>query len=238
MLNAVSMIFSSLSIILIIVILIKFNKLFSTHAIIEKTQKQMDKVIADVNRNVKRDIELINEATLRTRSLIKECDIKMEQFKEATQRLREMINEVDKVTKKNTKSIIYSDYIEKDGLANIKPVGYKESYKKTKNTFTIDPNSSYESVHKDSIQGSLFDEPKQQKKSILNDETKVTPEGAAYKEVPLIITKVYDDRIQNNNVTQINEKVEKLFRQGMSADDIASELSCSISEVQLIIDLL
>ena len=108
-------------------------------------------------------------------------------------------------------------------------------------------------------EGSLFDDaeesapkesPKAQK-SILKDETVVTPDGAAYKEVPLIITKVYDEKMNIVKTQQeaktiqsqtsdrnLKDKVEKLFRQGMQIDDIAAELSCPASEVQFIIDML
>ena len=84
----------------------------------------------------------------------------------------------------------------------------------------------------------LFDE--ENEDSIFSDVTKVTDEGAAYKEVPLIITKIYDDQVNEKKKSnkQIDEKVEKLFRQGMNVDDIAAELSCSIAEVQFIIDML
>ena len=82
MLAAIAIILSSISIILMLVILFKFKKLFSTGAIIEKTQNQMNRVIMDVNNNANRDLELINEATKRTRALINEADKKMETFKE------------------------------------------------------------------------------------------------------------------------------------------------------------
>ena len=76
----------------------------------------------------------------------------------------------------------------------------------------------------------------------MKDETVVTPDGAAYKEVPLIVTKVYDDSkdaVKNQNTnSSLKEKVEKLFNQGMQVDDIAQELSCPASEVQFIIDML
>lgn len=233
MLAAVAIILSSISIILMLVILFKFKKLFSTGAIIEKTQNQMNRVIMDVNNNANRDLELINEATKRTRALINEADKKMETFKEATQILRGMIAEAEKVSKKNYKSPIYSDI---EGLSNIKPVGYKEE----KKSAYIDPDASFEITKTSSPQGSLFDEVEIRPKSILKDETKVTTDGAAYKEVPLIITKVYDDKAKeiSKSSQSINQKVEKLFQQGMQIEEIAAELSCSIAEVQFIIDML
>ena len=48
-----------------------------------------------------------------------------------------------------------------------------------------------EHFHVDSVDEDAAPAPK----SILNDETTVTQDGAAYKKVPLIITDVYDDEV-------------------------------------------
>ena len=216
----ISLFISLVCLILMIVILIRFKKLFSTDAIIEKTKTQMNRVIMDVNNNANRDIELINESSRRLRALLNEADKKMENFREATQLLRDTIAEAEKSTQKTRK-----------------------------NSF-VDPNATYRVTNNaPARQGSLFDEPEE--KSILKDETLVTQDGAAYKEVPLIVTKVYDDKIgliknqqeAQNSMNQksdrsLKEKVERLFHQGMQVDDIAQELSCPSSEVQFIIDML
>ena len=217
----IALFFSLVSLILMIVILIRFKKLFSTDSIIEKTKSQMNRVIMDVNNNANRDIELINESSRRLRALLNEADKKMENFREAMQLLRNTIAEAEKTPQKPRK-----------------------------NSF-IDPDASYRVTNKmPTQQGSLFDEAEE--KSILKDETVVTQDGAAYKEVPLIVTKVYDDKIglvknhleaqaalsQKTDRSSLKEKVEKLFNQGMQVEDIASELSCPASEVQFIIDML
>ena len=226
----IALFLSLVSLLLMIIILVRFKKLFSTDSIIDKTKSQMNRVIMDVNNNANRDIELINESSRRLRALLNEADKKMENFKEATQLLRNSIAEAEKTVQKPKKNV----YIDPDA-----------SYTVTKNA--------------PSRQGSLFDEtddtvpkesPKDQK-SILKDETVVTQDGAAYKEVPLIITKVYDEKMNIVKTQQeaktiqsqtsdrnLKDKVEKLFRQGMQIDDIASELSCPASEVQFIIDML
>lgn len=215
MLSYIAIFLSTISTILMIVILIKFKKLFSTESIIEKTKAQINRVIIDVNNNANRDIELINEATKRTRALLNDADKKMDSFKEASERLKNIIAETEKV-KSNNKSSIY-----------------------------INPEDSYEITKKEVKQGSLFDEEisVNNEKSILKDETKVRPDGVAYKEVPLIVTKIFNDKTANKPVNDksnksIKEKVEKMFYQGMQVDDIAAELSCSISEIQFIIDML
>ena len=237
----IALFISLVSLILMIVILIRFKKLFSTDSIIDKTKSQMNRVIMDVNNNANRDLELINESSRRLRALLNEADKKMENFREATQLLRTTIAEAEKVVKKKTA---------------IDPEA----------TFRVNKNMNFQ-------QGSLFDEPeeKSEAKSVLKDETIVTPDGAAFKEVPLIITKVYDDKpkkeespantsspavkeyppkagasaaalsklsTSQKSDSSLQEKVEKLFKQGMQIEDIAVELSCSTSEVQFIIDML
>lgn len=229
----IALFLSLVSLILMIIILIRFKKLFSTDSIIDKTKAQMNRVIMDVNNNANRDMELINESSRRLRALLNEADKKMENFREATQILRNTIAEAEKTGHENKRFV------------------------ETKSR--IDPDAVFEIKKEPVQQGSLFDEV--EPKSILKDETVVTQDGAAYKEVPLIITKIYDDKktpeeenkkavsyppkntsfykaqTQKSN-SSLKEKVEKLFRQGMQIEDIAVELSCPASEVQFIIDML
>lgn len=223
----IALFISLVSLILMIIILVRFKKLFSTDSIIDKTKSQMNRVIMDVNNNANRDIELINESSRRLRALLNEGDIKMEHFREATQLLRDTIAEAEK----------------------------SGSHHKEKKNIFIDPDASYRLTDKaPAKQGSLFDDPPAaEAKTILKDETVLTADGAAFKEVPLIVTKVYDESPVNTQPENkqykpqfqapksdksLKEKVEKLFNQGMQIDDIAMELSCPSSEVQFIIDML
>lgn len=260
----IALFFSLVSLILMIVILIRFKKLFSTDAIIEKTKAQMNRVIMDVNNNANRDLELINESSRRLRALLNEADKKMENFREATQLLRNTIAEAEKLNSGRGRR---SEFVENEGFSEIKPVGQK-----AKKKAAIDPDAAFKVNSGAAFQGSLFDETEEQ--SILKDETLVTKDGAAYKEVPLINTKVYDEKPglaagagressaadaagkpkadfsyppknpvfytaqTQNKDNSLKDKVEKLFNQGMQIDAIAEELSCPASEVQFIIDML
>ena len=132
----IALFISLVSLILMIVILIRFKKLFSADSIIEKTKAQMNRVIKDVNSNATRDIELINESSRRLRALLNEGDIKMEHFREASQLLRDTIAEAEKQTagKSRKTSNATKDF--------------------------IDPEASFSLVKGGpSRQGSLFDEP-------------------------------------------------------------------------------
>ena len=233
MLVKLALFFSIVSVLIMIIILFKFKKLFSTDSIIEKTRDRMNKLIADINRNANNDIELLNESTRRIRVLLKDADEKMQSFNEATERLREMIAETEKVSKKSkakkiAESPIYSEIPKKNvqDKTKLKNHPYEKNF--------IDPNSSYEVTNNESL-GSLFDE----NDLVLKDETKVTAEGAAYKEVPLIITKVYDDNValNANSDNSLGPKVSRMYANGMTVEEIALELDCSTSEVQFIIDM-
>ena len=76
----IALFFSLVSLILMVVILVRFKNLFSTDSIIEKTKAQMNRVIMDVNNNANRDMDLINDASKRLRALLNESDKKMENF--------------------------------------------------------------------------------------------------------------------------------------------------------------
>lgn len=226
----IALFFSLVSLILMIIILIRFKKLFSTDSIIEKTKAQMNRVIMDVNANANRDMELINEASRRLRALLNEADKKMESFREAEQLLQNTIAEAEKSGRKH--------------------------HSNTASHTTIDPDSTYRvrTVPPATVvQQSLFDEldKEPEKKSIIKDETIVTNDGAAYKEVPVINAASYDEKIaiikrkkdaeeeqKQKSDRSLKEKVERLFNQGMQIEDIAQELSCPVSEVQFIIDML
>ena len=233
MLVKLALFFSIVSVLIMIIILFKFKKLFSTDSIIEKTRDRMNKLIADINRNANNDIELLNESTRRIRVLLKDADEKMQSFNEATERLREMIAETEKVSKKSkakkiAESPIYSEIPKKNvqDKTKLKNHPYEKNF--------IDPNSSYEVTNNESL-GSLFDE----NDLVLKDETKVTAEGAAYKEVQLIITKVYDDNValNANSDNSLGPQVSRMYANGMTVEEIALELDCSTSEVQFIIDM-
>ncbi len=252
----IALFISLVSLILMIIILARFKKLFSTDSIIEKTKSQMNRVIMDVNNNANRDIELINESSRRLRALLNEADKKMENFREATELLRNTIAEVEKL---NTGRSSKAAFSESNKFSDIKPVGHK-----SKKSSQIDPDATYKLTNGiPSHQGSLFDEPEED--TLLKDETLLTQDGAAYKTVPVINAKMTDgqpleEKNQNNNSKadmsyppkvrpfyavnpqaankSLRDKVEKLFNQGMQVDDIAAELSCPSSEVQFIIDML
>ena len=204
------------------ILLIRFKRIFSTDKIVEKTEQQLNHLIKEIDMAADRDTYLAKETSKRIKNEIEEAERKMELFQEATNRLRDMIAEADKINKGQKYTI--------------KPV--------------VDPDSAYEInvSNKKPEQGNLFEQNNdtysdiKKSKPVQKNETIVTPDGAAYQEVPLIITKVYDDEPKKmtdaEKRKQLSMNVRRLFSDGLTADEISQKLNCSITEVQFIIDLL
>lgn len=243
------------NIVLWIIFLIRFKKLFSTDKIIENTSEKMNKLVSDIDKTTKRDLFLSSEATKRMQGLLDDADAKMELFKEATQRLREMIAEADKLSRRiPSQSPIYQDVEEvhvkypsngnqqsnkqrNPARRNIDSY-LNNSVKLDNSKNKITPDTAYEVV-KTSEQAELFDEDSSAS-AVHDSPMQVTQEGAAFKEVPLIITKVYEEIPQNNegkSKKNLSKQVQELYNNGKSVEEIANELSCSRTEVQLIIDM-
>jgi len=189
----------TLNIILWLVFLIRFKKLFNTDDIVNKTQKKIEHLVREIDNAADRDTYLARESTKRIQKLLDDADVKMGLFKEATQRLRDMIAEADKV---NRGQVI-----------------------KTKIT-TPEQQSLFDNNYTESPKKNLTP----------------SPSPSPEQEAPLIITKVYDDKPKKMTPEEIrknlNSIVIKKFNEGQSADEIAANLNCSITEVQFIIDMM
>ena len=242
----IAIILSSISIVLLIAVLLKFKKLFSTESLIENTKIKMNKIISDINKNANMDIDLINEATRRTRQLIKETDEKMEEFKEASQMLRDMIATVEHQTKQAQSQIpIFKTSL----MEEIKPIGRIKSieenkdFTKTENKTVGQANSIKAKAY--SSQLSLFDDDNTEKEKDMDISTNKSFVAAVSSEnnvqegdvIPNIVTNIVapDNFVSKKS---LNDRVERMFGMGMQVEDIALELSCSVSEVQFIIDML
>ena len=251
MAEAIAIILSLITIILLCVFLIRFKKIFSTDKVIEKTRSYIEKMIKDINAQSTRDLDLVKESSNRLKALLNETEHKMEQFREAAALLQNAIAEAEKINKLSGANLLYQENKNLEGIKPIrKPSSRRAALREEAAESKIAPDSRYE-VSKPQ-QKSLFDTDDEIEKSnaalssLLSDETTVMPDGAAYKHVPLIITKVLDEeppvpnenlKIIKTNKKDFSEQVRDLFNKGMNVEQIAEELSCSITEVQFVIDM-
>lgn len=250
----------AVNLILWAVLLIKFKKLFSTKKIIDETRREMDLMIKDINANTERNILLVRNSINQLDSKINDAELKMKLFSEATERLRNMIGEADRINKlSNQNALSYKTYYQKKTNQSLTQKKVSDAYKnQNESENEINPNLRFE-INNEITKNSNV--------------TNVTQDGAAYREVPLLITKVFDDEIeksenheihkkQKNNYENfnefqneleldfsadlnskktnlsLNEQIARLFHNGYSASQISAELGCSESEVLLVIDLL
>ena len=95
------------NIILWAIMLIRFKRLFSTDKIVEKTEQQLNHLIKEIDMAADRDTYLAKETSKRIKNQIEEAEQKMELFNQATNRLRDMVAEADKINK-GQKYKIYS----------------------------------------------------------------------------------------------------------------------------------
>ena len=207
----------TLNIILWIVLLVRFKKLFSTDDIVSETQKKVEHLIREIDNAADRDTYLAKETSKRIQDIMDEAEKKMELFKEATDRLRDMIAEADRINK-GQRTVV---------------------------TKKIDPDAAYEinikSQHPE--QGNLFEQTTQtENPGDTTIQTKAETYKKPYQEVPLIITKVYEDQPKKMSQEEIRKNmisiVRKKFNEGATPEEIAANLNCSITEIQFIIDMM
>ena len=196
----------TLNIILWVVLLIRFKNLFSTDKIIENTREKVNRIIKDVDTATDRNTYLTKEMQRRLEKAVQDAQTRMELFNQATERLRDMIAEADRINKGNVPAAKVK-YVEPE--IEMEPERVREP------------------------------EPVKPAKKQIKQETLTKP---SYSDMPLVISKIYQDKATSEKIQEIqNDKsflVQKKLDQGMTPEEIAASLNCSITEIQFIIDML
>ena len=217
--NYIAITLSLINICLLFVFLFKFKSLFTTDDIVEKTKQKINQIVGDVNQNAQRDIDLINHRQRQMRTLLKESEEKMQEFQQATNLLRDMLAEIDRqgvnkniqYTQKNNAN--YNNSLNNQNV-NVKNNVQNDFFSKSSDVYTTKNDVYTRPLHKPNI------------KSVENR-----------NEQPDLFSQQIDQK-PNKKVSNLNQKVEMLYNQGYTVEQIASELSCSVTEVQLIIDMI
>ena len=94
-----------------LVFLLKFRRLFSTDKIIEKTKARVNEIEKQINTITDRNLYIAKETKNNIETMLNDVDRKMDLFKEATQRLRSMISEADKINRLSNQSLsLHQDF--------------------------------------------------------------------------------------------------------------------------------
>lgn len=223
-----ALILSAINIVLFFIFLIKFKSIFSTDSILEKTAKRVDKMIAELNENAQRDLDLLSSSSRKIKKQLDDAEVQMQLFHEATQRLREMLAEVENKKESKVFSVVENKEVHTKKSFQNQISSPITTISQRANAYKQNENSAND--YKSNVQQpDLFSEEKQN--MFINES------GVAYKEIPLVVTKVVDE-IPKNQKKSLKQSVIELYNQGYTIEQITMELSCSETEVQLIIDMI
>ena len=197
MIAYISLFFSLISLFLLVILLIRFKKLFSTEKILEKITQYMEKRLTEINSVTSRDLDLLRSSSENIHNLLNESEEVMKKYQEATNRLRKVIAQ----SEKSDFNILKNKNKDSDLILELKQKTKNE--KKSENSFYTD----------------LL------KKPVIVKSNETPPASKNYI------------NIEEDKRSPITKKIIKLHERGLSVEEISEQLSCSISEVQLVIEL-
>lgn len=197
MIAYISLFFSLISLFLLVILLIRFKKLFSTEKILEKITQYMEKRLTEINSVTSRDLDLLRSSSENIHNLLNESEEVMKKYQEATNRLRKVIAQ----SEKSDFNLLKNENKDSDLILELK--------QKTKNE-----KNSENSFYTDLL-----------KKPVIVKSNEIPPASKNYI------------NIEEDKRSPITKKIIKLHERGLSVEEISEQLSCSISEVQLVIEL-
>ena len=207
-----------------VIFLIRFKRLFSPDDVIEKTRAEMDNMIRDINNNTVRAIDIIDDRKKQLNRLIEEADRRI-----ALARSEE--------AKKISVSAL-RDTLDKKAVSEVSRRA-ANTYKKNAPRSRPAPDASYavtgEGEAISERQHSLFDDRQEEVRT--KTEMNVTGDGASYAKVPVIKPDVYFSETPIVPKKNFTKQVLEMAEMGLAIEQIAKQLSCSKTEVQMILDM-
>ena len=184
----------------------------------------MDNMIRDINNNTVRAIDIIDDRTKQLKRLIEEADRKI-----ALARSEE--------AKKISVSAL-RDTLEKKTVPEASRRA-ANTYKKNTPRSRPSPDASYAVTGEGDVfaetQHSLFDD--KQDEVYTKAEMNVMRNGTSYTKVPVIKPDVYFSETPVVPKKNFTKQVLEMSEMGLSIEQIAKRLSCSKTEVQMILDM-
>lgn len=239
-----------INLLLWLVFLVRFKKLFSTDDTMTKFRDGMESLLQDAQRNTLLNINLIEEKTKELKAASAEAERKVAL-------LRHELQNAEKSAVFQAQLNLQSQTLESAVLAaqagqasQAKPAakrGRKPSAASAKAASRPAARSgaskaaaaykqnelpdedaavALTGLFKENAQKSLFEEP----------QITVTPDGDAYGKVPIVKTKIIASDEPIKPKKSFARRVRELADLGMSVEEIASETDHSTTEVQLVLD--
>ncbi len=206
-----------------IVFLKKFKKLFTTDNIIEDTKAEYNKLVTDLNRNIDSNVNVIDDRIRTLKSLIAEADKKIR-----------LMNDIEK------KGYAVSELQSAMGVKKTDHSSRKvaAAYSKTRQAPQSDAAYALTERAEKSLgvdQKTLFDEDSPQ---TIDTRAEVNVDGrGSWAKVPVVVPDVY---VEENPIPHKKEKKHQIvgmYDTGMTVEEIAEELTLTDTEVQFALSL-
>ena len=223
------------NIVMWIVFLKKFKSLFTSEDIIASTKEKMERIISDMNRNVDRDITLVNDAISRLSSARNDAEKAMKLLNDMEKQSAALSSLKERISEKTSRITPYSARVEK-AYEKHKGVVSFDKKNPAESSVVITPKGE-EEVKNTPVQNTLFEENSEP----LNTRAEVTvnADGASYAEIPVVVPEIYvpDTPVNASSKDDLKKRILNMYDMGYSPDDIVNELSCSMTEVQFVLTL-
>ena len=218
-----------------IVFLKKFKSLFTSEDIIASTKEKMERIISDMNRNVDRDITLVNDAIFRLSSARYDAEIAMKLLNDMEKLSAALSSLKERISEKTSRTTPYSARVEK-AYEKHKGVVSFDKKNPAESSVVITPKGEEED-NNTPVQNTLFEENSEPLDT--RAEVTVNADGASYAEIPVVVPEIYvpDTPVNASSKDDLKKRILNMYDMGYSPDDIVNELSCSMTEVQFVLTL-
>lgn len=215
-----------INLVLWLIFFLKFKKLFSTDDVIQKTRDQYELLLSDVNRNALSNIDLIQMKIDELQSLI---DI-------ADRRLTTLNNEEQFISQK--KNFAVESRTEKAYTRrNAKSTAVASEIIEQNQAFELDFDLK-KVKRKSTSQSSDIEKAPVRKRNLKTRNVQDDSKDSDNKNLQSDMPKIYMSANPIQTQKSFQEEVRKLYDAGFTVDYIAHELNKSITEIELIVEML
>lgn len=219
-----------------IVFLRNFKKLFTTEDIVESTKNEMENILKDFNRQTERNLSLLDNSISRIKYLNADAEKKIKVLSEMERSQLEVADFHKKITQ-GKPSPAGGNHNAKQAVSAYEKTRNSSSKKNISIDDTVVLTREGEQLTVQPMQQTLFSE----KPEIpVNSDMIMDSHGASYTEIPVVTPDVYvpEQLVSLSKAPEdLNQKILRMYDQGYEPDAIATELSCSVTEVQFVLSV-
>ena len=237
------------------VFLIKFKKIFSTDDIIAQTRDEMNQMISEINSNAGRNIDVIEDRIKQLKQAVAEADRHIELAERTIAKQKTNLSYQQRIEEAKENKSSRNNNSERTAPANFAVNRYQKNMARVQNMPYSDISAGLQVENVYELTGDALREIQnrqvknqneqsadlfeQSGQIISNSGTTFTVEndGSSYAKVPVLGGSITYADEQIVPKKKLSEMVKKLHDAGYSEEEIANELNCSTTEVQMFLDL-